>query len=60
VIDSFTQSFEATAPDFAALYCELATLPDQPPTARLAADRRSHSPTPNALNPPDTPAASVF
>ncbi len=39
VIESFDQLFEATAPDFAPLYRELAALPDLAPDAMLPEDR---------------------
>ena len=39
VINSFDQLFEATAPDFAPLYLELATLPDLAANAALPEDR---------------------
>jgi phenylalanine-4-hydroxylase len=39
VIDDFAQLFEATAPDFAPLYAELASLPDLPANAALPGDR---------------------
>jgi phenylalanine-4-hydroxylase len=39
VIDSFEQLFEATAPDFAPFYRELASLPELAPDAALADDR---------------------
>lgn len=40
VIDSFAQLFDATAPDFAPYYTELAALPDLAPGELLADDRR--------------------
>ncbi len=39
VIDDFGQLFDATAPDFAPLYAELAKLPDLPANAALPEDR---------------------
>lgn len=39
VIDGFQQLFDATRPDFAPLYRELAVLPDLPADAALAEDR---------------------
>jgi phenylalanine-4-hydroxylase len=39
VIDGFDQLFEATRPDFAPLYRELAALPDLEPGAALPEDR---------------------
>ena len=39
VIDDFGQLFEATTPDFAPLYAELARLPDVPANATLPEDR---------------------
>ncbi len=39
VIESFDQLFEATRPDFAPLYLELATLPELPANAVLPEDR---------------------
>ena len=39
VIDGFGQLFDATAPDFAPLYAELAQLPDVPADAALPEDR---------------------
>jgi phenylalanine-4-hydroxylase len=38
VIDAFGQLFDATAPDFAPLYRELAGLPDLPADAALPED----------------------
>jgi phenylalanine-4-hydroxylase len=38
VIDDFEQLFEATRPDFAPIYCEIATLPDIDPGAILGHD----------------------
>ena len=40
VIDSFAQLFDATAPDFAPYYTEVAALPDLAPGELLADDRR--------------------
>jgi phenylalanine-4-hydroxylase len=39
VIESFDRLFEATRPDFAPLYRELAPLPDLPANAVLPGDR---------------------
>lgn len=39
VIDDFQQLFEATRPDFAPIYREIAVLPDLEPTARIDDDR---------------------
>jgi phenylalanine-4-hydroxylase len=39
VIDAFQELFEATRPDFAPIYREIAALPDLEPTARLDQDR---------------------
>ena len=39
VIDDFQELFEATRPDFAPIYREIAALPDLEPTARLDHDR---------------------
>jgi phenylalanine-4-hydroxylase len=39
VIDGFSQLFDATAPDFAPLYAELARLGDLPANAALPEDR---------------------
>ena len=43
VIDEFQQLFDATRPDFAPIYREIATLPDIDPD-RLVAGERSHAP----------------
>ncbi|MGH7057808.1 MAG: hypothetical protein ACREFZ_07965, partial [Acetobacteraceae bacterium] len=40
VIDDFAQLFEATRPDFAPIYRELAALPDLEADAALAGERR--------------------
>ena len=39
VIDNFKQLFDATRPDFAPIYQEIAVLPDLEPTARIDRDR---------------------
>jgi phenylalanine-4-hydroxylase len=39
VIDDFQQLFDATRPDFAPIYQEIAVLPDLEPTARIDQDR---------------------
>jgi phenylalanine-4-hydroxylase len=39
VIDDFQELFDATRPDFAPIYREIATLPDLEPTGRVAQDR---------------------
>jgi phenylalanine-4-hydroxylase len=39
VVEGFDQLFEATRPDFAPIYGELATLPDIAPGAALPEDR---------------------
>ena len=39
VIDDFQELFDATRPDFAPIYREIATLPDLEPTARIDQDR---------------------
>jgi phenylalanine-4-hydroxylase len=39
VIDNFQQLFDATRPDFAPIYQEIAALPDLEPTARIDRDR---------------------
>jgi len=39
VIDNFQQLFDATRPDFAPIYQEIAVLPDLEPTARIDRDR---------------------
>ena len=39
VIDDFEQLFEATRPDFAPIYREIAALPDIEPDTVLASDR---------------------
>jgi phenylalanine-4-hydroxylase len=43
VIDDFRQLFDATRPDFAPIYREIAALPDLEPTAHLDQDRQSAS-----------------
>ena len=40
VIDDFQQLFDATRPDFAPIYQEIAVLPDLEPTARIDGDRQ--------------------
>src|SRR5205807_6859796 len=47
VIDDFRELFEATRPDFAPIYSEVATLPDLEPTARLDDDREFAPSLPN-------------
>ena len=39
VINDFQQLFDATRPDFAPIYREIAVLPDLEPTARIDGDR---------------------
>jgi phenylalanine-4-hydroxylase len=41
VIDDFQQLFDATRPDFAPIYREIAVLPDLEPTARIDGDREA-------------------
>ena len=40
VIDDFQQLFDATRPDFAPIYREIAALPDIEPDALIGADRK--------------------
>ncbi len=47
VIDDFQQLFDATRPDFAPIYREIAALPDLEPTAQLDQDREFASSSPN-------------
>jgi phenylalanine-4-hydroxylase len=48
VIEDFEQLFEATRPDFAPIYREIATLPDLDPDQVIDQDRRFASPSPRA------------
>jgi phenylalanine-4-hydroxylase len=50
VIDSFAQLFDATAPDFAPLYAQIATEPPLPPNSRLAGET-VYSPNPEPGSP---------
>jgi phenylalanine-4-hydroxylase len=50
VIDDFQELFEATRPDFAPIYREIATLPDLEPTARLVHDREFAPSLPNGAS----------
>jgi phenylalanine-4-hydroxylase len=50
VIDDFQELFEATRPDFAPIYREIAALPDLEPTARLDHDREFAPSLPNGAS----------
>ena len=51
VIDDFQQLFNATRPDFAPIYHEIAVLPDLEPTDLLNQDRKFVPPVPKKIGP---------
>ena len=59
VIDAFQELFEATRPDFAPIYREIAALPDLEPTARLDQDREFAPHRPKARRKKIGPRVSV-
>ena len=50
VIDDFQQLFDATRPDFAPIYDEIASQPDIEPDALISSDRKFAQASPSGLN----------
>jgi phenylalanine-4-hydroxylase len=50
VIDDFQQLFDATRPDFAPIYDEIASQPDIEPDALISSDRKFDQASPSRLN----------